>query len=65
MDRAAGRAVAEGDAAIHAARRLLPQVAVVERQRELAEMPDAIAGELILLLLPVDSRKPVTLPMSS
>ena len=53
VHRAARRAVAERDAAIHAARRLLLQVAVVERQRELAEMAYAFAGELILLLLPV------------
>ena len=31
----------------------LLQVVVVERQRELAEVADAFAGELILLLLPV------------
>ncbi len=51
--RAACRAVAIGDAAIHAARRLLHQIAIVERQRELAKMADAITGELILLLLAV------------
>ena len=53
VHRAARRPVAEGNAAIHAARRLLLQVAVVERQGELAEMANAFAGELILLLLPV------------
>ena len=36
----------------------LLQVVVVERQGELAEVANAIAGELVLLLLPVDSRKP-------
>jgi hypothetical protein len=45
--------VAIGDAAIHAARRLIAQMRIVERQRELAEMTHAVGGELILLLLPV------------
>jgi hypothetical protein len=45
--------VAEGNAAIHAAPRLLLQVVVVQRQRELAEVAHALTGELILLLLPV------------
>ena len=53
VHRAAGRPVAERNAAIHAARRLLLDVALLQRERELAEMPDAVAGELILLLLPV------------
>ena len=57
MDRATGRPVAERDAAIHAARRLLLDVALLKRKRELAEMPDAVAGELILLLLPVEFEK--------
>jgi hypothetical protein len=42
--------VAERDAAIHAPRRLLAQVVLVQRQRELAEVPDAVAGELIFRL---------------
>jgi hypothetical protein len=54
MDRATGGAVAERNAAIHAAGRLLCEIMLVERQRELAEMPDSIGGELVLLLLPVE-----------
>ena len=61
VHRAAGWAVAERDAAIHAARRLVAQVALVDRQRELAEMAHAVAGELILLLLPVVFEKPCDL----
>jgi hypothetical protein len=53
--------VAERDAAIHAARRLVAQVALVHRQRELAEMAHAVAGELILLLLPVVFEEPCDL----
>ena len=53
VHRAAGGAVAIGNAAIHAARRLLLQIVVVEGQGELAEVPHAIARELVLLLLPV------------
>ena len=57
VHRASGRTVAERDAAIHAARRLLGQVVLVERQGELAEMPHAVGGELVLLLLPVELEK--------
>jgi hypothetical protein len=48
------RAVAERDAAIHAARRLLLQVVLVERQGEFEEVAHAVGRELILLLLPVE-----------
>ncbi len=54
VDRAARRAVAERDAAIHAARRLLLQVVLVERQGEFEEVAHAVGRELILLLLPVE-----------
>src|SRR3954451_22538602 len=57
VHRAAGRAVAERNAAIHAARRLLAQIAGVERQRELAKVADAFARELVLLLLTVVLQK--------
>ena len=55
--RAAGRTMAVRNAAIHAARRLLLEVMLLQRQRELAEMPHAVASELILLLLPVEFEK--------
>ena len=61
---AAGRAVAIRNAAIHAARRLVAQMAfsstgsVNSRKWRMRS-----AGEQILLLLPVDSRNPVTLPI--
>jgi hypothetical protein len=42
--------MAERDAAIHAPRRLLLQVVLVERQRELAEVANAVARELIFRL---------------
>ena len=58
---AAARAVAERNAAIHAARRLVAQMALVDRQRELAEVAHAVAGELILLLLAVVFEKPCDL----
>src|SRR5215207_10108948 len=57
VDRAASWAVAERNAAVHAARRLLAQIVAVERQRELAEMADALARELILLLLTIVFQK--------
>jgi hypothetical protein len=54
VDRAARRPVAERDAAIHAAGGLFRQVVLIERQRELAEVPDPVGSELVLLLLPVE-----------
>src|SRR3954451_6017069 len=57
VHRAAGRAVAERNAAIHAARRLLAQVAGVEGERELAEVANAFARELVLLLLTIVLQK--------
>ena len=54
VDRAAGARVAIGDAAVHAARRLPADILLVQRQRELAEMADPVAGELVLLLLAVE-----------
>jgi hypothetical protein len=58
VDGAAGRAMAIGNAAIHAARGLARYVLLVERQRELPEMPDAIGRRQVLLVLPVDLEKP-------
>ena len=57
VDRAAGRSMAIGHAAIHAARRLLLDLLVRHRQRELAEMPDAVRRRLVLVHLPVDLEK--------
>ena len=49
--------VAIGNAAIHAARRLLLGVAIIERDGEFAEMADAVGSRRILLLLPIDFKK--------
>ena len=57
VDRAARRSVAERNAAIHAARGLFLDLLVRHRQRELAEMPDAVGGRLVLVHLPVDFEK--------
>src|SRR5690606_10850758 len=54
VDGASRRPVAIGHAAIHAARRLLLHFLVRHRQRELAEMPDAVGSRLVLVHLPVD-----------
>ena len=58
VDRAAGGAMAEGNAAIHAARGLVGHLAVRQGQGELTEMPNAVGSGLILLLPPVDLKKP-------
>ena len=65
VDRAAGRAVAERNAAIHAARGLFLDLLVRHRQRELAEMPDAVGCRLVLVHLPVDLEKTCYLAHSS
>ena len=57
VDRAAGRAMAERHAAIHAARGLFLDLLVRHRQREFAEMPDAVGRRLVLVHLPVDLEK--------
>ena len=49
--------VAERDAAIHAARALLPQRALVERNEELVEMADAVGDRRVALLVPVEFQK--------
>ena len=46
--------MAERNAAIHAAGRLLGEVMLIQRERELAEVPNAVGGELVLLLLPIE-----------
>ncbi len=58
VHRAAGRAVAIGDATVHAARGLFLHFRVRHRDREFAEMTDAIRRRLILRHLPVDFQKP-------
>ena len=50
---AACRTVTERNAAIHAPRGLLLQVAFIERKREFAEVANTFAGQLILLVLPI------------
>ena len=57
VDRTARRAVAEGNAAIHAARGLLLDFRLRHRQREFAKMPDTIGCRLVLVHLPVDLEK--------
>ncbi len=62
VDRAAG--LAERDAAVHAARALLRRFVVLERQHELAVVPDALGDRQRDLLDARSSMKPVILPMS-
>src|SRR5690606_8046254 len=57
VNRATSRAMAIGHAAIHAARRLLLDLLVRHRQRELPKMPDAVGSRLVLVYLPVDFEK--------
>jgi hypothetical protein len=57
VDRAARRPVAEGNAAVHAARGLFFDDALGHRQGELAKMPDAVGGRLVLVHLPIDLKK--------
>ena len=49
--------VAIGNAAIHAAPRLPAHIAVLQRNNEFAEMPDAVGGRRIGALLAVDFQK--------
>ncbi len=57
VDRTPGRPVAVGNAAIHAARRLLLDLLVRHRDGEFTEMADAVGCRLILHDLPVDLQK--------
>ncbi len=57
MHRAAGRPVAIGDTAIHAARRLLLHFLIRHRNGEFAEVADAVGSRLVLHDLPVDFQK--------
>ena len=57
VDGAARRPMAIGHAAIHAARSLFLDLLVRHRQREFAEMPDAVRSRLVLVHLPVDLEK--------
>ena len=57
MHRAAGRAMAIGYAAVHAARGLACHLLLGQGQGEFPEVPDTVGRRLVLLVLPVDLEK--------